>query len=115
MRFRGRYLLPAPLVLAAVGTAILWPANKFGDKVAAIPVGSSREEVYSKLGKPFALMPIHNPDNVYDREIWVYPGPWKLSPKFCLSPLQVSLVGRSAGPKVYFYHGQVEGVSSRTG
>jgi len=89
-------------VLAMVGILILWPAYNIEDRAAAIPAGSSREEVLSKLGKPFALMPIHGPGHEKVGEVWVYPGPLKIAPKFSFSPLRVSLFDRSGGPSIYF-------------
>jgi len=88
-------------VLAVMGIVILRPASSFEDRVAAIPADSSREEVYSKLGKPFALMPIHGPEHEMLREIWIYPGRLKVAPKFSFSPLRVSVFDRSGGPRIY--------------
>jgi hypothetical protein len=115
MQFRRGYFLLAVFALAGVGFVILRPAKDFRDKVAAIPAGSSKQDVFSALGRPMIMMPVHNPDHVYDREIWIYPGPWKLSPEFSLSPLRVSLAYRSGGPRVDFYRGRVESVSAHEG
>jgi hypothetical protein len=89
-------------MVAVMGFVLAWPSDNIVDKMAAIPVGSSKKEVLSQLGEPMLRFPIHGPDHEYYFEQWIYPGPLKLAPEIAFSPLRFSFFNRSWGPKVHF-------------
>jgi hypothetical protein len=112
MSIRRHYIVIGASALAIVGSIIFWPDSHIYDRAAALPAGSSKAEVYSGLGKPCVLIPIHGPDHEYVREVWIYPGPLKLTPKVSFRPLQACLFERKAGPRIYFdAAGRVERVA----
>ena len=111
-RIRRRSVLVGAFVLTTMGIVILWPRSNFENRVAAIPKGSSREAVYTELGSPNGVMPIHGPEHEWVREVWIYPGPLKVAPMVSFSPLRVSLFDRNGGPRISFdTFGRVESVA----
>src|SRR5262245_25529716 len=116
MQSPRRYVLVGVVVVVVIGIVIFSRRSDFTDRVAAIPMGMSKEEVSSRLGKPMVVLMLHSPrlgkpmavlmahspghDEL--RTVWIYPGPLKFAPKISFSQMRISLFDRSLGPKIYF-------------